>query len=141
MTEEQKKRLMDAAIDLLTKSITMIDQGVDFAKEQIPLFVTEFVKYTMYESLILGSVCLLFVTLGVAGAWNLWTKPDEQSNWDTPKPYFKVIFKVIAALVGFGCFFGMVHYYNKAVKAAVAPRVLLFDTVKSWAGSNGCQNK
>lgn len=118
MTEQEiKTELLKHADELLQYLQVGMKDGVDFAKQQVPLIIQEYLKWGMAEAILYMFVCLLISVVLFTYA----TKRKRPWNGDRdPSPYLAVTAGLIAFIPFFVNAFTLVQIW-------IAPRVYLIE--------------
>lgn len=122
MTPETEKNVNEA-IDWLQKTGGSIQ---DFAVEQAPLYCREVVQWQLWEGIVCGSagviLCLLVILF-----WKLTRKVFNTHDYGNPAAIIPGIAGGLCAVFGT---MALVVGSQKAIKAAVAPRLVIVEHLR-----------
>lgn len=126
-TDRQLGRALEGMIDTLAS-------GKEFVLEQAPLICQEYITYTLIDAIVSMAIQLVvIIALGVLVSRNI--KAGKKDKWKSPQytgiAVFGSIFLVLSVAIAIGGTEGTgltaEPAYKRAVKAKVAPRVLLLE--------------
>lgn len=116
--------LTQILIETINQTKTVIGQGADFAKEQIPLVVNEFLLWNFWSDI--GIMILLFISAFIFFKVCKWAINKVNLSRDE-EPWI-----LLAILAGIGiipCLIGAFVHGFDAMKIKVAPRVYIIEYV------------
>lgn len=123
--------LTQVVIETIEESKKVLGDGFDFAKEQTPLLIREFLVWRFWEHFILA-VALAVVAV-IAWVW-VARLINKGSKWWSDWDVFAGLLTGLAVLISVISTVGAIHNGLQVVKIKVAPRVYLVefaaDTIK-----------
>lgn len=110
----------------LKEFVETLKQGGEFAQEQLPLFVKEYLTWGFWEAIVLSIVFLLFTIGGLVLGKYIYKKLKENDPFDEFGYVFGIVISCFASICAF---IGMVTHIMTAIKITVAPRVYLIENL------------
>jgi hypothetical protein len=136
--EAMNEQLKEQLVKFLGAILTGIEKGADFAIEQAPLVVQEYVAWQRVTT----TVWLILGIIGLAAALRVFfwrTLPGFQGLWDKDRngyvpdaayvPY--IVQSIICAILAFVTPFMIGDNITPCLKAWFAPRILVIEWIKS----------
>jgi hypothetical protein len=120
--------------ELIEWSKNSIYKTNDFAQEQMPLVVQEFLSWTFYSNMMCGiattSLFMIFLSIGI---YNYRVEIKKEDAWDELNPnifltlvsLFLVVFIFITPLFR-NCMYGS---FEQAIKCKIAPRIVVIEKI------------
>ena len=113
----------------------IVKGGVDFASKEVPLYLKELITYEFWHAVVYAVLfavlagCLIYVARWCrVRAKTLHEENNYRNNDDIGGLWFLTIASSVVALVLIGTSVG---YIDDAVKAAVAPRVIIVEKIQT----------
>lgn len=118
-------RLKESLVEVIDWLKVGAEQSKDFVIEQAPMVAQEYVAWTFWEAVIGLAVCLLLAPLAcLAFAITIrWMRDDEFGD---PSGFVGAI---ITGMLAIGVFIGAYANATTAIKATVAPRVVIIEKI------------
>lgn len=125
MDTELKSKLIQA-LDVMGQAV---QKGADFTSEQAPLVVQEYVAYEFWTHLGMLLMCTALSIIWVVAGIKLIRKALTIDVDDAPGTVFACVVPVIVTglFVTGPAFFSIPYNFDRTLKAAVAPRVLVLE--------------
>jgi len=143
MTDEFKSQLKIKILEYLTSLESTVTNTVDFAKEQLPLIVQEYISYCRCSYTLTLLFCSFCLTAILVYNYKLISSIIKGTFYIDSD--FKVGFLVISSVLSMilSIFFGIKVHDNtdKTIKAWIAPRVLIIDYVREEVSDKNKTNK
>lgn len=117
--------------------VEIVKSGVDFASEQVPLYLKELIAYEFWSSTIHAVVYALVTLLCVKVFFHCRKRWNELKN-DDGVPYVMCGLVCVALSILFTC--NTVGRVDDAIKAAVAPRVIIVEKIQSLIKETNSDN-
>lgn len=128
-----KEEIQTRLIRYLDQMESLISQGVELGKDEVPQFVNELLQWVFWSNC-LNIVCLVIILAGVGGLirfshrYNL----DKSSDNVPPKGVVLLLVYVVSVAVSIPVVIdGILPSVQKVVKVQVAPRLVIVDELKS----------
>lgn len=126
ISEESKKM----ALEYLQKLLTGLEQGVDFAKEQVPVVTWEIIAYgrALHTLTLVISICWVVLIVMIYKKWWKYSNTFLPPNFPSDAPIAAKGFGgVIAGLISLPGFFNFTSAFGPCLKSWVAPRLYLIE--------------
>ena len=104
-----------------------VKSAKNFATEQIPLYLQELIKYEIFSSLLWGTFLVCMLGVFAYGAYWFHQKGKNDRRADPEGCAFA---KWALILIIFVISWTPFYHYNKALKAYVAPRVVIVEKIQ-----------
>lgn len=125
MNEEIKKKIMEY---FETLEVTA-GRFSDLAQQEIPLVLQEYLNWTFYSNLFLGTVWgITFLVLSVI-FWRLSCYAKESRGSESPEYCMSIVVTIWSAFMSVGVSCG---YMYECIKVSVAPRVVILEIAKQF---------
>lgn len=121
MKEETTKKLSDATATVLSYALESLKAGIDFGKEQVPLYFQEYIKY----EITISSIYLIMGFIGfVVMGWTIFSakryKGRDNSGW------------IVASVILFIISTATIAVQSKnLMKAYISPRVMVIEKLSN----------
>lgn len=113
-------KLQQVVADYIQTLLAYTKQGIDFAKDQIPLVITEKLHFALAWNIVWLVAGIVIIVFGYA----LFRKAVKYDEWDTPLSLFALIIPAI----GVGIFFSNLYYI---LMILLAPRLYIIEWITS----------
>jgi hypothetical protein len=127
------KGAKDASSEIYGASKAGIVKAVDFAQEQAPMVVQEFLTWKFAQSVIWTTVCVISLVALVVFFLKCKKLAESDSSEDVIG-FFGVIVCIIAFICV--CAYGVIPNVEQMVKVKVAPRVYIIEWVSDQVQGN-----
>jgi len=128
INEESKKM----ALEYLQKLLNGLEQGVDFAKEQVPMVAWEIIAYgrALHTFTLIASIIWIIV---IAVLYNKFWKYTEEFKFEADAVFSKVMGGLVAVVLCIPGFFNFASAVGPCLKSWVAPRLYLIEYLHTLA--------
>lgn len=123
MNEEMKKKFLEY-VDKLEGAANSVSE---FAQQEIPLVLQEYLNWTFYSSLFCGLAWFVMLTLIGLLLMKLAIMGKNESGFESPECAFPLIFSVAFHFIAIVAL--LTNMYT-CVKVAVAPRVVILEQIR-----------
>lgn len=128
-----KEEIQARLLRYLDQMESLISQGVELGKDEVPQFVNELLQWVFWSNC-LNIVCFVIILAGLGALIRFSHRYNlDQSNDDAPPRFIVIgiayVVGIIISIVMIGD--GILPSVRKVVKVQVAPRLVIVDELKS----------